>query len=492
MDLGARPLARAAALLALTLLLAWSLAALGNALTRAGVAQQGLREWRAWHSGASPWQWRLRRPADVIAARAFGAASVHADDGALAVHYRGGNWQIGLRLARPAALTDAPVLLLSLRQSAALPLSVIVRSTLHARACTADAGLLPARAGTLRINLAALPWRCAGQPAPMPTRAAMLRLQSSGPAGGRIVLISAMLLPAQALSPQAPQTWAHWRAQSPPRAGVPVVWLPDTYSPYLLAQRDALWQRDPAAIALPVGAPARAGAARCVLPWDWIAIAACALLMLGLLRWPPHAPRPRALGEALLALLPVLLIAFGVGDSQRPDARSGALILLALGFALLLSVRRTPLLAPWHWLAPWRQWALPLLPVLAALLLWLAQPVMVPGMASFVRYLPWAALQQYLLLVIVARRLDHALAWRPLAVLLAALLFALAHTPNTPLMLLTFAAGLLWVGWFLRRGALLPVIVAHALGATLLLGIASDSGWLRSLATGGRYLGWGG
>jgi membrane protease YdiL (CAAX protease family) len=126
------------------------------------------------------------------------------------------------------------------------------------------------------------------------------------------------------------------------------------------------------------------------------------------------------------------------------------------------------------------------------LLLWGVQPVTTPSIGGLLRYLPWAALQQYLLLVIVARRLDYALAWRPLAVLLAALLFALAHTPNTPLMLLTFTAGLLWVGWFLRRGALLPVILAHALGATLLLGIASDSGWLRSLAIGGRYLGWGG
>ncbi len=492
MGFAARPLLRAALMLALVLLLALALAALGNALTRAGVARQGMREWRAWHSGVSPWQWRLRRPADVIAARAFGAASVHADDDALAVHYRGGSWQIGLHLARPAALADAPVLLLSLRQSAALPLDVVVRRTLHARACTAAAGLLPARAGTLRIDLATLPWRCAGRPAPMPAQAAMLRLQSSGPDGARIVLVSAALLPRHALRPSPPETLAQWRTQTTAHAGVPVVWLPAVYSPHLLAQREALWRGDPAVIALPAGTTAGHGMRASSVSSDWIAIIACALLMLGLSRWPPHAPRLRALGEALLALLPVLLIAFGVGDSQRPDARSGALILLALGFALLLSVRRTPLLAPWHWLAPWRQWALPMLPVLAAGLLWLAQPAAAPAIGGLLRYLPWAALQQYLLLVIVARRLDYALAWRPLAVLLAALLFALAHTPNTPLMLLTFAAGLLWVSWFLRRGALLPVIMAHALGATLLLGIASNAGWLRSLAIGGRYLGWGG
>jgi len=36
------------------------------------------------------------------------------------------------------------------------------------------------------------------------------------------------------------------------------------------------------------------------------------------------------------------------------------------------------------------------------------------------------------------------------------------------------------------------VIVAHTPGAAVLLGITSDSGWLRSLAVGGRYLGWGG
>ncbi|MHB1896633.1 MAG: hypothetical protein ACYCOY_08305 [Metallibacterium sp.] len=66
------------------------------------------------------------------------------------------------------------------------------------------------------------------------------------------------------------------------------------------------------------------------------------------------------------------------------------------------------------------------------------------------------------------------------------------HCAGALAVLLTFAAGLLQGGWFLRRGALLPVIVAHTLGAAAVLGITSDSGWLRLLAVGGRYLGWGG
>jgi len=488
-----RALAHATAAALVALALAAALALLGNALTRAGVAHQGEQVWADWRAARSPWRWALRQPHDVIASRAFGPGRVSAGTDALTVAFAGGTLQLGLRLARPASLRQAPLLALHLTRSQALPLSIIVRRTLTAPACVAAAGRLPATAATLRIDLAALHWRCADEPAVMPTRAAMLRLQIAGPAGARIALRGAALLPTASVVLTAPVPWSAWRAAAPAMGTVPVVWLPARFSSRLLAQRDALWRRDPAAVALPAGVPPHAPAAT-TMPWDWIAIALCVLLML-LVRPDPRRlahHRQLWLAQALAAMLPVLLVAFGIGDSQTPDLRSGMLIALALGYALLLTLREDPALRPWHWLGLRRAAWLPLLPVVPAAILWLLQARHALQPADFARYLPWAALQQFLLLVLVARRLDAALGRRTAAVLAAATLFALAHAPNTALMLLAFAAGLWWAWCFLRDGALLPVVLAHALCGALLQASTSDSGWLRSLAIGARYLGKGG
>ena len=489
-----RALAHATAAALVALALAAALALLGNALTRAGVARQGEQAWADWRAARSPWRWTLRQPRDVVASRAFGPGRISAaGTDALTVAFAGGALQLGLRLARPASLRQAPLLALQLTRSQALPLSIIVRRTLTAPACVAAAGRLPATAATLRIDLAALHWRCANVPAMMPARAAMLRLQIAGPAGARIALRGAALLPIAPVALTAPVPWSAWRAAAPAMDTVPVVWLPARFSSRLLAQRDALWRRDPAAVALPAGVLPHAPAAPATMPWGRIVIALCALPML--LAWPSPrhlAQRPAWLLQALAAMLPVLLVAFGVGDSQTPDLRSGTLITLALGYALLLTLREDAALRPWHWLGSWRATWLPLLPVALASVLWLLQAQHAPQPADFARYLPWAALQQFLVLVVVARRLDAALGRRTAAVLAAATLFALGHAPNTALMLLAFAAGLWWAWWFLRRGALLPVVLAHALAGTLLQATASDSGWLRSLAIGTLYLGSGG
>ena len=487
-----RALAHASAAALAALALAAALALLGNALTRAGVAHQGEQAWADWRAARSPWRWTLRQPRDVVAGRAFGVGRVSAGTDALSVAFAGGALQLGLRLARPAPLRQAPLLALHLARSQALPLSIVVRRALTAPACVATAGRLPATAGTLRIDLAALHWHCADAPAAMPGRAAMLRLQIAGPAGARIALRGAALLPAALVAPTAPLPWPAWRAAAPAIGSVPVVWLPARFSSRLLAQRDALWQRDPAAVALPAGVLPH-GPAAATMPWGWIAIALCALLILLTWRGSRHlARRPAWLLQALAAMLPVLLVAFGIGDSQTPDLRSGMLIALALGYALLLTLREDAALRPWHWLGPARAMWLPLLPAVPAAILWLLQARHAPQAVDFARYLPWAALQQFLLLAVVARRLDAALARRTATVLAVAALFALGHAPNTALMLLAFAAGLWWAWCFLRGSALLPVVLAHALCGTLLQASTGDSGWLRSLAIGARYLGKGG
>ncbi len=488
--LSARPLhliSAAGAALALTVLLAL----LGDALTRAAVARQGLAAWTDWHDGVSPWRWALRQPRDVIAGRAFGRGRLAAGADALALE-GWGPVQVGLRLTHPAPLAQAPVLQLDLRRSRPWPLTLIVRPALAAPQCTAAAGMLPRRPGTMRVDLATLRWRCNGHPAPMPAQAAMLRLAFAPPQRATIALDWVRLRPPVSPRLEGPIPLARLRAAPRAPGTVPVVWLPAWFSSRLLAQRDALWRQHPAAVALPAGVVPHAVPQRrhAGLRAD-AAIGACALLMaLGILpSLRRRVPRMTDALQPLLAMAPVLLIAFGVGDSQAPDLRSGMLILLALGYALLLARLEPANLRPWRLCGPASGASLPLLPLLPAAVLWLLQGRHAPQAIELARYLPWAALQQFLVLAVVARRLDAALGRRAAAVLAAAALFALGHAPNTALMLLAFAAELYWAWCFLRGGALLPVVLAHALCGTLLQAIASDGGWLRSLAIGARYLG---
>ncbi len=470
-----------------SLLLAALLALLGNDLTQHGIARQGLAEWSAWRAGQSPWSWNLRQPRDLVAGRAFGAGRLVAVRDGLAIVFTGGAVQLGLRVARPIPLQDAPMLRLDFAHSLALPAEIIVRSRLSAEACEAAAGPLPGSAGIQRVNLALLHWRCHGAPSSMPRRAAMLRLRIVGPRGARLVVRGVALQPAVHLAPGAPMGLGHWRTART-AAQVPVVELPAGWSSRLLDERDAVWRVDPAAVVLPGKTRPHAVAKHPAWWRNALTIAGCILLML--IGWPRRDPgRGALLFQALACLFPVILIALGVGNSGKPDLWSGMLVALALGYALLAGSRAPPGLGPWRWLAPWREWWLPMLPVALALGLWLQDGVRNLDAGELLRYLPWALLQQYLLLVFMARRFDAALPGRAPAVLACATLFGLAHSPNTALMLLAFAGGLWWTWWYLRHRALLPVVIAHALAGGILQAITSDSGWLRSLAIGARYLG---
>jgi membrane protease YdiL (CAAX protease family) len=101
-------------------------------------------------------------------------------------------------------------------------------------------------------------------------------------------------------------------------------------------------------------------------------------------------------------------------------------------------------------------------------------------------YIGWAFVQQWVILAVVAALLARALP-RPAAVLLAALAFALLHTPNGLLMQLCFVAELGWAWWYLHHRALLPVALAHAFSA-LLLQACLAGGILRSLEVSARFL----
>ncbi len=81
-------------------------------------------------------------------------------------------------------------------------------------------------------------------------------------------------------------------------------------------------------------------------------------------------------------------------------------------------------------------------------------------------YVIWAFAQQFLLQSFLYVRLESLLGSRP-AVLAATLLFTVAHLPNLPLTVLTFAGALFFTEMFRTYRSIYPLGIAHAM-----LGIA--------------------
>jgi hypothetical protein len=243
--------------------------------------------------------------------------------------------------------------------------------------------------------------------------------------------------------------------------------------------RNALHAALPDAILLPEGAfdatllqareLATQGLPRPKVSRQWQLDLLLAVIFLVARLRPPRHPRLRALVEIVLVLgVPAWMI-FGGGVGASLTTPQTVMVAMSVLYAISLSIPRT-----WSWLGPAGAWWLAAAVVGFALLLGLALhqsdavPAGVSGMRHVARYLLWALLQQYLVCAVCTDR------WRMLtgnalaAIYLAALGFALLHTPNATLMLVTFIGGLCWCSIWLRYRALLPVALSHAISALLL------------------------
>ncbi len=101
----------------------------------------------------------------------------------------------------------------------------------------------------------------------------------------------------------------------------------------------------------------------------------------------------------------------------------------------------------------------------------------------------WALTQQYILQGFIYRRLKLIVGAEKnaLTIFLAALLFALVHAPNAPLMLLTLIGGLVWTWVYARAPNLFALGLSHALMSAL--AISSLPAWfLQSMGIGYKYL----
>jgi len=470
----ARWTAAAAVLLALVSLFAlpWFAAT----VVRGAIERDSADDRAAYASGSSPWRWHLRDRDDVVAGRAFGGGQLDAASNGLRVRATDGTpFEIGFPLRRQADLRALTTLRLEASATARGHYGLDVRQTLQAPMVHTDLGDLAPEGLSRAVRLDRMKWVDAtGHVVNMPVRAAMLRLTAKLPAGQTLTLREATLAP--------PPTWL------PPAA---------TALPGGLTAEGLLDWRDGRLTTSPTASFGDARAQPPAPAWQpWAAPVLYLLLLMivpaiGVAMKPADtvAARHDRAGpvDALLVIAGPLWLIVGLGLSTRPGAPGLAMFLLGVAYAVLLAVRRR--LPRWHWLGAWRTagWPLLALPVTIAIIAVAGHAPVWPTAGRALLYIGWAFLQQWLILAVVAALLARALP-RPLAVLLAALAFALLHTPNGLLMQLCFVAELGWAWWYLHHRALFPVALAHALSA-LLLQACLTGGILRSLEVSARFLG---
>jgi len=157
--------------------------------------------------------------------------------------------------------------------------------------------------------------------------------------------------------------------------------------------------------------------------------------------------------------------------SGRVDLVQGLLIATSVIYAISLGLPRT-----WSWIGSARAWMFAAAVVAVAICIGLAlhrsgEPLRSIDFGHIVRYLGWALIQQYLICAIVLPRWQSLTGSTFAAIYFSALCFSLLHTPNSTLMLATFAGGLSWCALYLRERALFPLAFSHAASALLLIAL---------------------
>jgi hypothetical protein len=452
---------------------------LAQGLVRHGIDRQARNELTLYAQGRTPWDWQPRQPDDVVAGRAFGGAVLRQGAGGLNLESEGGEYEVGLPLPRPIDLHGLPRLRITTASTLGFSLRLSLAERMGAPRLTSNALDIPSGVQATTVDLARLRWHRPGAAAaiPAPSRAAMLRLRLHQPAGTTLTLREVRWLPGAGASLPGPAS---------------VRELPhDLSAESLLRQRDAMQATRPMAV---VVADAGWRQAPSVMTSHqvaaWWGLGAWLAAMLALLAWRRFGEDSAALRVAEIVACMAPPLAWAIGLHRAGEASRAWLVALcaALLFACVLEWRLRP--RQWRWASgDWRDWAWPMAVVVVALMVavyarvtprWL-------GMGHVATYFGWAALQQLLMLGVVATQLERLLRSRFIVVLVVAVLFALAHAPNGWLMQFCLAAELWWCWRFLRRPVLLPVALAHALAGLLLESVLPGLP-LRSLEIGARFL----
>jgi hypothetical protein len=486
--------------LLLLVLMAAALYVFAAILVRGYLDHSGDQSMASLDAGRSPWHWTFRRTDDLVAGRVFGAARLHRVQNGLRIRSLDGTAvEVGFPLAAPLDLRRAGRLHLDHASGKSVRLDLRVMAPGEAGSCMAT---LPASAGPT-WGLSGLDWLhgMTGRPCSVPSHVSMLRLRIQQPAGADFTLRSAELLPAQGM--QAPRssnalpisTSVRDSARQladlskTPESRWPLARLPARTGPQTqLDLRDTIRSTVPGSIVIgPDGAHKARSLNMCGLSWSLVLVYAGFLLLLERRRYS-DAPCSHLylLLDTVGALFgPLWLIA---GLRLGPHPAWPDLLIACMGLAWAMRLSRLPMAPAWTWFGQPRDYPAPfaLALVLAPLVLLFGHAPHAPEPGRVLLYMGWALLQQWLMLTVVLRRLEHVFMREATAVITCALLFALMHTPNARLMLLCLLAEAWWAHAFLRRRALVPIALAHAVMA-LAIEASLAGGWLRSLEVGARY-----
>jgi hypothetical protein len=479
------------AAIAICLALSW----LAARITAAHLLDQANRQLADVESGQPLWQWSMHKPRDLIAGRAFGAATATSHAQALNVTSTDGTpFELGLPVASALDLAHWPILQAQLQSTANGTLGLIWGAG-HTPTCLAPvAAALTPDTRSVRIDLRDLGWQSpGGGHCSPPGVAQMLRLRVQLPAHATLQLAAVALLTTEPMA-QAPAAPIDLSAGNLEPAlaiakgmAMPLFRLPPGLSAEaMLTLRDELRARWPAALIVPADAmpQAKSQTSHPVAPWLGCVLYLVALAWLALRpvkgEWRPWLEIAGCLlGPAWLVIglhwglypTPLGLLAFGGG----------------LVFALFIERRHLPRL--WR-AAPRPGWLWPLepLPITVVLVVVYGHKLQALPWAHVLTYFGWAWLQQWLMLVVVLHRFEQiSQRRRALTIIPVAILFALLHSPNGVLMQLCFVAELFWAWCFLRWRSVLPIGVAHALCALLVESGLAGGELLRSLEVSARF-----
>ncbi|MBL0165076.1 MAG: CPBP family intramembrane metalloprotease [Xanthomonadales bacterium] len=465
----------------------------------------------------TPHQWSAQFATDLIAGTAFGTTDARFVNDGFRLRSQGEEIQVGVVLSSAIDLGRFSLIQIDLQAETAGSIGLVVGESLEAPVCRSAMTPLARGETVLTISVRNIEWQCQGADAAPPKRAAMLRLRLDLPAPASVTLRSVQARTQTQLNSQSlidlplpllpdPRNTLEFRralariAENADQMTWPILQLPiDARVEQSLQARDQIRAAIADAVIVPAGdfqsvteradtwhaQPRRTSPSRI----SWLLLVGYIGLLLALRLKPPLDQRLRALLELLAAtVVPLGLVIGGfIGDNISPLVLAACVATIL--FALSLLVGDAPAEPSSRTLK--RGWwvALASLALTMALVMELANgrlPQQLPGIAQILRYLAWAAVQQFMICVIVAERIERITASSRIALLGAALVFALLHTPNAMLMLLTFVAGLIWIWNWQRHRALLANIFAHALGG-LLLADSLPPEWLHSAEVSARF-----
>lgn len=465
--------------------------------------------------GDTPWRWSMRSAADVIAGRAFGSSDSEFTREGFHITSQGEPFEVGLVIHGMLDLQRFPRFEGAVQLEHEALLTINLRTHFEQPLCWSAPHTMGASTSNFSIDLGEIAWQCADGSASNPATAAMLRLSFTLPKSASVVIADVRLSPRTALPLNALSTLdaielpsandrpaldssLNTSQHAATKAVWPIYALPDDARvEEMLITRDHIREQSPAALVIveddliQVRAKAAEWTRVTSLPkWPtWLAL----VIYIALLTWirfkPSRKPKLRDACELLGAIaVPLLLVLHGwIADNTLLPIQLAMAVSLA--FALSLLIGAAPA-SPTTRTARRGSWLALLSVIIAMAFVWIARDGnmlnKIPDARQIAQYLAWAAIQQFLICVIVADRLGRLLGSERWALLLAALIFALLHTPNAALMQFTFIGGLIWVFNWQRHRGLLPNILAHT-ACGLLLASQLPIDWLRSAEVSARY-----